>query len=216
MSTMESLIGLVNRIQRACTVLGDHGGDNALPTLWEALPSVAVVGGQVDLSITSSTPSYVSSFYSISSIACLIWLVFAEFWKIFRSWEHRRSRFSSQGIWFGFLSFWYFFLVFVLLWFFTVWRSVRCFWWFLQGSWRGGLWFCSCTRQREVRRSLRSFFICQRGDLQISVCFMCFLYQIYLLEICFHEDIFLLIRFLLVWSKFCVKVRSSQVFSSMS
>ncbi|KAL1333386.1 hypothetical protein HN51_062212 [Arachis hypogaea] len=43
---MDSLIGLVNRIQRACTVLGDHGGDSALPTLWEALPSVAVVGGQ--------------------------------------------------------------------------------------------------------------------------------------------------------------------------
>ncbi|XP_072963106.1 phragmoplastin DRP1E-like [Typha angustifolia] len=48
MTTMESLIGLVNRIQRACTVLGDHGGADggALPTLWEALPSVAVVGGQ--------------------------------------------------------------------------------------------------------------------------------------------------------------------------
>ncbi|KAJ8625984.1 hypothetical protein MRB53_019291 [Persea americana] len=47
MTTMESLIGLVNRIQRACTVLGDHGGENGtLPTLWEALPSVAVVGGQ--------------------------------------------------------------------------------------------------------------------------------------------------------------------------
>ncbi|KAJ7298891.1 hypothetical protein O6H91_10G109200 [Diphasiastrum complanatum] len=43
---MESLIGLVNRIQRACTVLGDYGGDSALPTLWEALPSVVVVGGQ--------------------------------------------------------------------------------------------------------------------------------------------------------------------------
>lgn len=43
---MENLIGLVNRIQRACTALGDHGGDSALPTLWEALPSVAVVGGQ--------------------------------------------------------------------------------------------------------------------------------------------------------------------------
>ncbi|KAK1567570.1 hypothetical protein Q3G72_013670 [Acer saccharum] len=43
---MESLIGMVNRIQRACTVLGDYGGDTALPTLWEALPSVAVVGGQ--------------------------------------------------------------------------------------------------------------------------------------------------------------------------
>ncbi|RWR87348.1 Dynamin central domain-containing protein [Cinnamomum micranthum f. kanehirae] len=47
MTTMESLIGLVNRIQRACTVLGDYGSDGAtLPTLWEALPSVAVVGGQ--------------------------------------------------------------------------------------------------------------------------------------------------------------------------
>ncbi|TXG54361.1 hypothetical protein EZV62_019617 [Acer yangbiense] len=46
MATMESLIGMVNKIQRACTVLGDYGGDTALPTLWEALPSVAVVGGQ--------------------------------------------------------------------------------------------------------------------------------------------------------------------------
>lgn len=47
MTTMESLIGLVNRIQRACTALGDYGGDdNAFSSLWEALPSVAVVGGQ--------------------------------------------------------------------------------------------------------------------------------------------------------------------------
>lgn len=44
---MESLIGLVNRIQRACTVLGDHGGGGGEGSLWEALPSVAVVGGQV-------------------------------------------------------------------------------------------------------------------------------------------------------------------------
>lgn len=44
---MESLIGLVNRIQRACTMLGDYGGgDNTFSSLWEALPSVAVVGGQ--------------------------------------------------------------------------------------------------------------------------------------------------------------------------
>ncbi|CAL0331192.1 unnamed protein product [Lupinus luteus] len=42
---MDTLIALINRIQRACTVLGDHGGD-AVPTLWESLPSVAVVGGQ--------------------------------------------------------------------------------------------------------------------------------------------------------------------------
>ncbi|WVZ17356.1 hypothetical protein V8G54_010338 [Vigna mungo] len=49
MTSMESLIGLVNRIQQACTVLGDYGGDadnNAFSSLWEALPSVAVVGGQ--------------------------------------------------------------------------------------------------------------------------------------------------------------------------
>ncbi|VFQ75826.1 unnamed protein product [Cuscuta campestris] len=47
---MESLIGLVNRIQRACTDLGDYGGDgntgDAFSSLWDALPSVAVVGGQ--------------------------------------------------------------------------------------------------------------------------------------------------------------------------
>ncbi|KAL6500096.1 Phragmoplastin drp1e [Orobanche gracilis] len=47
MATMESLIGLVNRIQRACTDVGDHGGeDQAFSSLWDALPSVAVVGGQ--------------------------------------------------------------------------------------------------------------------------------------------------------------------------
>ncbi|PKA56091.1 Dynamin-related protein 1C [Apostasia shenzhenica] len=46
MATMEGLIGLVNRIQRACTALGDHGGEGS--SLWEALPSVAVVGGQLE------------------------------------------------------------------------------------------------------------------------------------------------------------------------
>ncbi|XP_073273596.1 phragmoplastin DRP1E-like [Primulina huaijiensis] len=48
MATMESLIGLVNRIQRACTALGDYGGgdDQAFSSLWDALPSVCVVGGQ--------------------------------------------------------------------------------------------------------------------------------------------------------------------------
>ena len=50
---MENVIVLVNRIQRACTVLGDHGGGD-VAALWEALPSVAVVGGQVRLlSVTS-------------------------------------------------------------------------------------------------------------------------------------------------------------------
>ncbi|KAL2536680.1 Dynamin-related protein 1E [Forsythia ovata] len=47
MTTMESLIGLVNRIQMACTALGDYGGeDQTFSSLWDALPSVAVVGGQ--------------------------------------------------------------------------------------------------------------------------------------------------------------------------
>ncbi|XP_075102300.1 phragmoplastin DRP1E [Nicotiana tabacum] len=47
MTTMGSLIGLVNRIQMACTALGDYGGgDNSFSSLWDELPSVAVVGGQ--------------------------------------------------------------------------------------------------------------------------------------------------------------------------
>ncbi|XAR53958.1 hypothetical protein NMG60_11028911 [Bertholletia excelsa] len=43
---MENLIALVNKLQRACTALGDYGEESALPTLWDALPSIAVVGGQ--------------------------------------------------------------------------------------------------------------------------------------------------------------------------
>ncbi|CAL9007465.1 unnamed protein product [Prunus brigantina] len=43
---MENLISLVNKIQRACTALGDHGDESAMPTLWDSLPSIAVVGGQ--------------------------------------------------------------------------------------------------------------------------------------------------------------------------
>ncbi|CAN6704555.1 unnamed protein product [Malus baccata var. baccata] len=43
---MENLISLVNKIQRACTALGDHGEEGAMPTLWDSLPAIAVVGGQ--------------------------------------------------------------------------------------------------------------------------------------------------------------------------
>ncbi|KAK4794407.1 hypothetical protein SAY86_012401 [Trapa natans] len=43
---MENLITLVNKLQRACTALGDHGDESALPTLWDSLPAIAVVGGQ--------------------------------------------------------------------------------------------------------------------------------------------------------------------------
>ena len=49
------LLKLVNKLQASCTLLGDTGsGDSAdgagggvdLPSLWEALPSIVVVGGQ--------------------------------------------------------------------------------------------------------------------------------------------------------------------------
>ncbi|XP_038995991.1 dynamin-related protein 12A-like [Hibiscus syriacus] len=43
---MDNLISLVNKIERACTALGDHGEASALPTLWDSLPSIVVVGGQ--------------------------------------------------------------------------------------------------------------------------------------------------------------------------
>ncbi|GLJ11944.1 hypothetical protein SUGI_0180690 [Cryptomeria japonica] len=46
---MDDLIELVNRIQRSCTLLEDHGAATdtlSLPTLWSSLPSVVVVGGQ--------------------------------------------------------------------------------------------------------------------------------------------------------------------------
>nr|XP_010924511.1 dynamin-related protein 5A isoform X2 [Elaeis guineensis] len=43
---MENLISLVNKLQRACTALGDHGEESTLPTLWDSLPAIAVVGGQ--------------------------------------------------------------------------------------------------------------------------------------------------------------------------
>ncbi|XP_006358605.1 dynamin-related protein 1E-like [Solanum tuberosum] len=43
---MEGVIGLVNKIQRACTLLGDYGDDQTLPTLWDALPTIVVLGGQ--------------------------------------------------------------------------------------------------------------------------------------------------------------------------
>lgn len=43
------------QIQRPFTALNDHGEGSALPTtLWDSLPAVAVVGGQV-----SSFPPYI-------------------------------------------------------------------------------------------------------------------------------------------------------------
>ncbi|KAM7525377.1 hypothetical protein LguiA_015279 [Lonicera macranthoides] len=47
---MDILIGLVNNIQKICTALGDYGDDDyyrsSLPTIWDSLPTIVVVGGQ--------------------------------------------------------------------------------------------------------------------------------------------------------------------------
>lgn len=47
---MDSVVQLVNRLQSAATLLGDNAasaGDKSLPSLWELLPSIVVIGGQV-------------------------------------------------------------------------------------------------------------------------------------------------------------------------
>lgn len=46
---MDEVLKLVNRLQSACTLLGDTAGqkDSDLPGLWEMLPSIVVIGGQV-------------------------------------------------------------------------------------------------------------------------------------------------------------------------
>ncbi|GMH42885.1 hypothetical protein BSKO_10804 [Bryopsis sp. KO-2023] len=45
---MDNVVELVTRLQAACTVLGDGigGEDRSLPSLWERLPSIVVIGGQ--------------------------------------------------------------------------------------------------------------------------------------------------------------------------
>lgn len=49
---MDEVLKLVNRLQGACTLLGDTAGqgDSDLPGLWEMLPSIVVIGGQVNFS----------------------------------------------------------------------------------------------------------------------------------------------------------------------
>ena len=113
MATMESLIGLVNRIQRACTVLGDYGGDSALPTLWEALPSVVVVGGQV-LSLCACI--WFCMCVCVSVCDGWFWNMFGcvsvEFGKVVGVGEHCWPWFSSQRIRLGFCVILYAFVLF--------------------------------------------------------------------------------------------------------
>eukprot|EP01024_Parvocaulis_polyphysoides_P024264 TRINITY_DN2224_c0_g4_i1.p1 TRINITY_DN2224_c0_g4~~TRINITY_DN2224_c0_g4_i1.p1 ORF type:complete len:628 (-),score=135.21 TRINITY_DN2224_c0_g4_i1:568-2451(-) len=47
MTTLSNAIDLVSRLQSACTALGDTGSlDATLPSLWDSLPTIVVVGGQ--------------------------------------------------------------------------------------------------------------------------------------------------------------------------
>jgi hypothetical protein len=52
-NTFPGVVGLVNRLQRACGALGEHAGSNdiatSVPNLWNLLPSVVVIGGQVSI-----------------------------------------------------------------------------------------------------------------------------------------------------------------------
>lgn len=100
---MESLIGLVNRIQRACTVLGDHGGEgSSLPTLWEALPSVAVVGGQVGNMDGRWILTSLFTSYSLPPLFSCFFLCFfgvSELGEIFGVGEHCGEGLPPSRIW---------------------------------------------------------------------------------------------------------------------
>lgn len=96
---MENLISLVNKIQRACTALGDHGEASALPTLWDSLPAIAVVGGQVFKLSLQFSPF----FFSISQLTAFVLrtfftsLFFLELWKVLG---------VGKCCWQGFLTSW--------------------------------------------------------------------------------------------------------------
>ncbi|GMH30491.1 hypothetical protein Nepgr_032334 [Nepenthes gracilis] len=76
MATMESFMGLVNRIQRAYTVLGDYGGgeyDDVFSSLWEALPSVTVGGGQnySVLALEEATEAYLVGLFEDTNLCTI-------------------------------------------------------------------------------------------------------------------------------------------------
>ena len=92
---MTSLIGLINKIQRACTVLGDHGGEGL--SLWEALPSVAVVGGQVPNQ--HLLHSNYNAFYLLLLLKKKSFCGILELREIVGARKCGRKRFSASWIW---------------------------------------------------------------------------------------------------------------------
>ena len=71
-STFGGVVQLINRLQRACGDIGENaasdGGDSGIPALWNLLPSIVVIGGQVTphthpIIRASRTPSFVFGVY---------------------------------------------------------------------------------------------------------------------------------------------------------
>lgn len=81
---MDNVISLVTRLQNAAAVLGDGiGGQNSsFPSLWERLPSIVVIGGQVDAT------------RRLRKRDCLV-----EFGKEFRTGGSRGKRFPAERNW---------------------------------------------------------------------------------------------------------------------
>ncbi len=61
---MEGVVQLINRLQGVATLVGDNAAsDKTLPGLWELLPSIVVIGGQVrELYLFSKSNSNWQSF----------------------------------------------------------------------------------------------------------------------------------------------------------
>lgn len=84
---MDILIGLVNNIQKICTALGDYGGDDdyrsSLPTIWDSLPTIVVVGGQViylpSISLSTRTQVVICELYMQTETFCVLSLFFFSF-----------------------------------------------------------------------------------------------------------------------------------------
>ncbi|KAF7059007.1 hypothetical protein CFC21_065964 [Triticum aestivum] len=93
---MENLISLVNKLQRAYTVLGDHSEESALPTLWDSLPSIAFIGGQ-----SGSSASQYKWVYNYQMRFCVLTFELlchaVEFGQIFSAGERCWKGFPAQG-----------------------------------------------------------------------------------------------------------------------
>lgn len=59
-STFGGVVQLINKLQRACGDIGENaasdGGASDIPALWNLLPSIVVIGGQVTFSGVKAAP----------------------------------------------------------------------------------------------------------------------------------------------------------------